>query len=131
MPKLDTRSKSQLVDQTRHKETIATMLFPNQPAKQPASKQMRVTSFEKSFQCTAAFIGIVQNYNETNNPAAFFSEKNPPQANNITEVMSGTIKSAFSLLCQADEIIIHPQRCLLYTSPSPRDQRGSRMPSSA
>ena len=23
------------------------------------------------------------------------------------------------------------QRCLLYTSPSPRDQRGSRMPSSA
>ena len=24
-----------------------------------------------------------------------------------------------------------PVRCLLYTSPSPRDQRGSRMPSSA
>ena len=26
---------------------------------------------------------------------------------------------------------IHYQCCLLYTSPSPRDQRGSRMPSSA
>ena len=25
----------------------------------------------------------------------------------------------------------HPDFCLLYTSPSPRDQRGSRMPSSA
>ena len=25
----------------------------------------------------------------------------------------------------------HPDACLLYTSPSPRDQRGSRMPSSA
>ena len=25
----------------------------------------------------------------------------------------------------------HALRCLLYTSPSPRDQRGSRMPSSA
>ena len=25
----------------------------------------------------------------------------------------------------------HPKACLLYTSPSPRDQRGSRMPSSA
>ena len=25
----------------------------------------------------------------------------------------------------------HPKTCLLYTSPSPRDQRGSRMPSSA
>ena len=29
------------------------------------------------------------------------------------------------LICQA------PNACLLYTSPSPRDQRGSRMPSSA
>ena len=27
--------------------------------------------------------------------------------------------------------IIHVGACLLYTSPSPRDQRGSRMPSSA
>ena len=26
---------------------------------------------------------------------------------------------------------ISPNGCLLYTSPSPRDQRGSRMPSSA
>ena len=26
---------------------------------------------------------------------------------------------------------VHPDLCLLYTSPSPRDQRGSRMPSSA
>ena len=26
---------------------------------------------------------------------------------------------------------VHNQLCLLYTSPSPRDQRGSRMPSSA
>ena len=27
--------------------------------------------------------------------------------------------------------VIIPETCLLYTSPSPRDQRGSRMPSSA
>ena len=27
--------------------------------------------------------------------------------------------------------IPYPMSCLLYTSPSPRDQRGSRMPSSA
>ena len=26
---------------------------------------------------------------------------------------------------------LKPKSCLLYTSPSPRDQRGSRMPSSA
>ena len=29
------------------------------------------------------------------------------------------------------ELIEEMQACLLYTSPSPRDQRGSRMPSSA
>ena len=27
--------------------------------------------------------------------------------------------------------LLQPYTCLLYTSPSPRDQRGSRMPSSA
>ena len=34
---------------------------------------------------------------------------------------------------QADVVIGNPMAvtCLLYTSPSPRDQRGSRMPSSA
>ena len=30
-----------------------------------------------------------------------------------------------------DEIVQLKYSCLLYTSPSPRDQRGSRMPSSA
>ena len=29
------------------------------------------------------------------------------------------------------DIEVHGKVCLLYTSPSPRDQRGSRMPSSA
>ena len=29
------------------------------------------------------------------------------------------------------QIVFHSRICLLYTSPSPRDQRGSRMPSSA
>ena len=30
-----------------------------------------------------------------------------------------------------DKVCIELKSCLLYTSPSPRDQRGSRMPSSA
>ena len=30
-----------------------------------------------------------------------------------------------------DLVEVGPEGCLLYTSPSPRDQRGSRMPSSA
>ena len=44
--------------------------------------------------------------------------------------LTNTFRSGGSgnALKQADGII---RRCLLYTSPSPRDQRGSRMPSSA
>ena len=30
-----------------------------------------------------------------------------------------------------DQCVIEPNTCLLYTSPSPRDKRQSRMPSSA
>ena len=35
------------------------------------------------------------------------------------------------LTLAAIEILMRPKRCLLYTSPSPRDKRQSRMPSSA
>ena len=34
-------------------------------------------------------------------------------------------------ILMAGAVICHLKTCLLYTSPSPRDQRGSRMPSSA
>ena len=40
----------------------------------------------------------------------------------VTNVASETVSSGGHGLCSL---------CLLYTSPSPRDQRGSRMPSSA
>ena len=43
----------------------------------------------------------------------------------LTRVHGGAIPAGFDLL--GDQ----PLDCLLYTSPSPRDQRGSRMPSSA
>ena len=46
----------------------------------------------------------------------------------INWVKSGDIKrDRVRILYENDEIGV----CLLYTSPSPRDQRGSRMPSSA
>ena len=35
------------------------------------------------------------------------------------------------LVIELDGETVKDMRCLLYTSPSPRDQRGSRMPSSA
>ena len=37
----------------------------------------------------------------------------------------------YAKLPKADETGVMLRFCLLYTSPSPRDQRGSRMPSSA
>ena len=47
------------------------------------------------------------------------------------------IREAIQRLAREHLLLVLPQRgllvpdCLLYTSPSPRDQRGSRMPSSA
>ena len=46
------------------------------------------------------------------------------------EVRSGR-QQVFSIIVSADEKATQAVTCLLYTSPSPRDQRGSRMPSSA
>ena len=40
------------------------------------------------------------------------------------------MESVFSTIV-GNTIIVKDENCLLYTSPSPRDQRGSRMPSSA
>ena len=49
----------------------------------------------------------------------------------IFAIVAGVIGTAFSVLMRME--LMHPGDgiCLLYTSPSPRDQRGSRMPSSA
>ena len=44
----------------------------------------------------------------------------------------GDYEASFALTSEmADWLMRSPEACLLYTSPSPRDQRGSRMPSSA
>ena len=40
-------------------------------------------------------------------------------------------KDDVSNLSAANREVLDGRGCLLYTSPSPRDQRGSRMPSSA
>ena len=49
----------------------------------------------------------------------------PPEARKITDKLSKVPGFA-----QIENILLE-KICLLYTSPSPRDQRGSRMPSSA
>ena len=42
-----------------------------------------------------------------------------------------TLAKSLIKLIEVDDGSIYFEGCLLYTSPSPRDQRGSRMPSSA
>ena len=45
--------------------------------------------------------------------------------------VEGLPAGAYRVVLRGDEIQDSSKGCLLYTSPSPRDQRGSRMPSSA
>ena len=42
-----------------------------------------------------------------------------------------SIAGSIAVVYENGSVVAVPQGCLLYTSPSPRDQRGSRMPSSA
>ena len=50
---------------------------------------------------------------------------------NFSLNVQGQSGSAVATIRQNNEDIEGTYICLLYTSPSPRDQRGSRMPSSA
>ena len=67
-------------------------------------------------------------------PSGRFAAKNNP-AKDFSETVEKTfnIKNDFSLskIVQISSISAKVQLCLLYTSPSPRDKRQSRMPSSA
>ena len=50
---------------------------------------------------------------------------------NLLETVQTSFQSGQAGLSALRVVAIEPTTCLLYTSPSPRDQRGSRMPSSA
>ena len=49
----------------------------------------------------------------------------------IGEVASGWVKNIRSIVREGQRVVAKVINCLLYTSPSPRDKRQSRMPSSA
>ena len=50
---------------------------------------------------------------------------------NQIQVMASDISIVEASKAFKEAFFSYPDDCLLYTSPSPRDQRGSRMPSSA
>ena len=49
----------------------------------------------------------------------------------MKKILSSNPEAPLSIECLMDDQDVRSSICLLYTSPSPRDQRGSRMPSSA
>ena len=60
------------------------------------------------------------------NPNGFLTAQGWGTANDFHTTTAGTSEGWL-----IQEIVLTAGTCLLYTSPSPRDQRGSRMPSSA
>ena len=66
-------------------------------------------------------------------PCNQFGRQEPGTAGEIGEFCSKNYGVTFQMMEKVDVKgdNQHPVYCLLYTSPSPRDQRGSRMPSSA
>ena len=66
--------------------------------------------------------------------SSVFVEINPGRAKlkSLTGLLSGEALSlTFYRSKKMSDFVRQARNCLLYTSPSPRDQRGSRMPSSA
>ena len=59
-----------------------------------------------------------------------YSEILPSEADTSVS-LTKHLKLKIPLLSSAMDTVTESRICLLYTSPSPRDQRGSRMPSSA
>ena len=69
--------------------------------------------------------------------------KDSDSSNELLAIAQERFPNSKALFCDPDEFLVTPNMhindlvkelsisCLLYTSPSPRDQRGSRMPSSA
>ena len=55
------------------------------------------------------------------------------EATNLQEVLTFDVAMREAEVCVLAAVVVVEEdiTCLLYTSPSPRDQRGSRMPSSA
>ena len=63
--------------------------------------------------------------------ASMLSRDNATAAMGIALAEVGPGHARMTMTVRADMLNGHQTCCLLYTSPSPRDQRGSRMPSSA
>ena len=77
-----------------------------------------------------AFSGSEVNFSGGTVGTDFFNTISGAFSGSVVNISGGTVGIRFFAL-PGSEVNISGGTCLLYTSPSPRDQRGSRMPSSA
>ena len=85
-------------------------------------EQENISIYEKSSRAVVNISNIAVNYD-------FYYRAIPAESGSGTGFLinkSGIIITNYHVVENASKLV-----CLLYTSPSPRDQRGSRMPSSA
>ena len=63
--------------------------------------------------------------------ARFVENVQNPQSTLLASNALTHVHEPFAIILGCSDARVPAEICLLYTSPSPRDQRGSRMPSSA
>ena len=104
----------------------------------PEKPGVALLLYDELFQETAAFKihrftwgdGDIDRIYESNlQPFDRLSSRATPNSKTLSR--RGLYYSLLFVLVTLIGFLVEPYNCLLYTSPSPRDQRGSRMPSSA
>ena len=114
--------------------SLAAVLSVSLLAVQPASA---LTVFDPSnfVQNTLTAIRTLEQINNQINQLQNEAQMLMNQARNLAKLDFNIVNRLRSTLATTERLIAEARGlaydCLLYTSPSPRDQRGSRMPSSA
>ena len=82
-----------------------------------------------TLQCDASDRGLGALLMQANHPVAYTSRAQTDPETRYAQIEKELLAVVYGL--EKFHTYTYGRRCLLYTSPSPRDQRGSRMPSSA
>ena len=126
---------ARLEQQVEHQRAASKKLLNDLQAAQENSSQMRDHLAQDEIKATGwkAEIAELQSQEEKASQAADSAATSLTEIENLVAEWQSRWDafSSASASAQRDSEVGQSNICLLYTSPSPRDQRGSRMPSSA